>query len=296
MGVSYKLLAHLLVLGLYIYSFPVFAHPGNTDSSGCHTCRTNCPSWGLSYGEYHCHTPKYYTPVYIPPTPTPTPIDMKATLQHTLDTTICKYSINFSWDKPYLYDRYSVSAVKTSSKSCLDPGPLADTTSTQWTFRGLTSGNYLINIKPGNRYGWEYYQHCWQYSLPKIQPNLELKKVVEGDKQYIQYKATCVKSVSGNKGLGQLNATEDKILVDSSEEKTYEITATSIDGEVVNKIITVGPITPTPLIVNTSNATSSGTKTSEGIGTAVAMLTGIGGFIYIFQRAINQKWPFHGHA
>jgi micrococcal nuclease len=25
------------------------------DSSGCHTCRTNCSSWGLSYGEYHCH-------------------------------------------------------------------------------------------------------------------------------------------------------------------------------------------------------------------------------------------------
>lgn len=31
------------------------AHPGNTDASGCHTCRTNCPDWGLSYGEYHCH-------------------------------------------------------------------------------------------------------------------------------------------------------------------------------------------------------------------------------------------------
>ena len=36
----------------------VFAHPGNTDSSGCHTCRTNCPKWGLSTGEYHCHRAK----------------------------------------------------------------------------------------------------------------------------------------------------------------------------------------------------------------------------------------------
>mgnify|MGYP001616562809 CR=1 FL=1 len=34
------------------------AHPGRTDSSGCHTCRTNCPNWGLSYGEYHCHRSK----------------------------------------------------------------------------------------------------------------------------------------------------------------------------------------------------------------------------------------------
>lgn len=36
----------------------VFAHPGRTDSSGCHTCRTNCSSWGLSSGEYHCHRAK----------------------------------------------------------------------------------------------------------------------------------------------------------------------------------------------------------------------------------------------
>lgn len=33
----------------------VEGHPGRTDSSGCHYCRTNCESYGLSYGEYHCH-------------------------------------------------------------------------------------------------------------------------------------------------------------------------------------------------------------------------------------------------
>ena len=33
----------------------VFAHPGRTDSSGCHTCRTNCSKYGLKTGEYHCH-------------------------------------------------------------------------------------------------------------------------------------------------------------------------------------------------------------------------------------------------
>ena len=31
------------------------AHPGRTDSSGGHTCRTNCSSWGLSTDEYHYH-------------------------------------------------------------------------------------------------------------------------------------------------------------------------------------------------------------------------------------------------
>ncbi len=48
-----------LGLGMLLLS-PAFAsaHPGNTDSSGCHTCRTNCPKWGLSTGEYHCHNAK----------------------------------------------------------------------------------------------------------------------------------------------------------------------------------------------------------------------------------------------
>ncbi|HYD92376.1 MAG TPA: YHYH domain-containing protein [Flavobacterium sp.] len=41
------------------------AHPGRTDSSGGHTCRTNCPSWGLDYGEYHYHGG------YTAPAPTP---------------------------------------------------------------------------------------------------------------------------------------------------------------------------------------------------------------------------------
>jgi len=46
---------------MLFYFTPVLAHPGNTDASGCHTCRTNCPSWGLDYGEYHCHNSKGVT-------------------------------------------------------------------------------------------------------------------------------------------------------------------------------------------------------------------------------------------
>jgi len=53
----------LIVLGGMLLLVPLFvlAHPGGTDSSGCHTCRTNCLDWGLSYGEYHCHNAKSYS-------------------------------------------------------------------------------------------------------------------------------------------------------------------------------------------------------------------------------------------
>lgn len=43
--------------GILTFSF-ASAHPGNTDKKGCHTCKTNCPKWGLKYGQYHCHNTK----------------------------------------------------------------------------------------------------------------------------------------------------------------------------------------------------------------------------------------------
>ena len=62
------ILGSLFLLGNFIY-----AHPGNTDAYGCHTCRTNCEKWGLSYGEYHCHTPKTLPQPVLTPTPILTP-------------------------------------------------------------------------------------------------------------------------------------------------------------------------------------------------------------------------------
>ncbi|MEK4010182.1 YHYH domain-containing protein [Peribacillus sp. FSL M8-0224] len=40
---------------VFIFETDTYAHPGRTDSSGGHTCRTNCASWGLETGEYHTH-------------------------------------------------------------------------------------------------------------------------------------------------------------------------------------------------------------------------------------------------
>ncbi len=50
----------LIILFAMILAFNlpvnIEAHSGRTDSSGCHVCRTNCAQYGLSTGQYHCHS------------------------------------------------------------------------------------------------------------------------------------------------------------------------------------------------------------------------------------------------
>jgi len=55
-----NLIIKLITLSFIILLLPsnALAHPGRTDSEGCHTCKTNCEQWGLKSGEYHCHAEK----------------------------------------------------------------------------------------------------------------------------------------------------------------------------------------------------------------------------------------------
>lgn len=53
-----KKVTPILIILILLFPTISFAHPGRTDSSGCHTCKTNCPDWGLDYSEYHCHNAK----------------------------------------------------------------------------------------------------------------------------------------------------------------------------------------------------------------------------------------------
>lgn len=62
---------------IFILFFPSFilAHPGRTAADGCHYCRTNCDSWGVTWDERHCHGGSVQgiqeQPIYSLPTNTP---------------------------------------------------------------------------------------------------------------------------------------------------------------------------------------------------------------------------------
>lgn len=70
-------LAGYLLVALSFFLIPTqqgLAHPGRTDSSGGHTCRTNCEKYALEYGEYHYHNGGGSTAPSAPsPAPAPAP-------------------------------------------------------------------------------------------------------------------------------------------------------------------------------------------------------------------------------
>ena len=49
---------------IFNLSLPVFAHPGNTASDGCHYCRTNCDKWGVPWNQRHCHGQSSFKELY----------------------------------------------------------------------------------------------------------------------------------------------------------------------------------------------------------------------------------------
>ena len=62
------LIALSFILCMFVSGVSTYAHPGNTDKNGGHTCRTNCPKYGLSYGQYHYHNSGRTTTTVTKPT------------------------------------------------------------------------------------------------------------------------------------------------------------------------------------------------------------------------------------
>ena len=67
-----------ITLSTLVLGPPVYAHPGNTASDGCHYCRTNCDKWGEAWDERHCHSGGAQLPPITTKKSTPLPTKMIA--------------------------------------------------------------------------------------------------------------------------------------------------------------------------------------------------------------------------
>lgn len=127
------------LLLLVFLARPVFSHPGNTASDGCHYCRTNCDYWGVPWYQRHCHGGDI-API-VPQTDYTFPL-MSATWNwwpnndETFDI-----SVVLDDSKP---SKYSVELSKCNG---CNPGPLIDFYENDFYFYSIKPGRWYLNVK-----------------------------------------------------------------------------------------------------------------------------------------------------
>ncbi len=94
------------------------AHPGGVDSSGGHTCHTNCEQYGLSPEEYHDHSsssttktadPTYQSPVEIEPTSIEVKTNQEPTITTNYSATINEDDIDETLNKTQIIELLNIS-------------------------------------------------------------------------------------------------------------------------------------------------------------------------------------------
>ena len=169
-----------------------YAHPGNVSYDGCHYCWTNCSYWGFTYGTRHnrdnpantcaCDAnlgpkdPLYCTPQVIAPI-----TDELSTFINSKGTTEFSFlsdgstSVKFSFTDT-APTQYSLALSRYRGE---DPGPLADTSSTTYTFTNAQEGQEYINVKKlingywSGVYTWDVNVPAWSQPTDTPTPTIE---------------------------------------------------------------------------------------------------------------------------
>ena len=116
-------------------------------------------------------------PVYIPPTRTimyPTitrkiPFSVKGKSAFILNKITKRYDLKFDWDDIYSASGYSIGLSKVAGAN---PGPVVDTTKSEWLFRNVGSGRLYVNLKAKLDGSWSKVRYWDVYgpSLPTSTP------------------------------------------------------------------------------------------------------------------------------
>jgi hypothetical protein len=179
----------LIILLLFLLPQSASAHSGRTDSSGCHNCYTS-----YCAGEYHCHGGGSGGGGGNSGGGISRPVPVNAQLVHALSNVDwCRYDLTMTWDKPFLATKYSIA---TSKYAGADPGPLADTTIPSYTFKTLAPGQWFVNLKSGNTYGWSTVSY-WTVDLPEPPSFLSAELITQDDRTYLKYDISCLEKVEG---------------------------------------------------------------------------------------------------
>lgn len=260
------------VLLLFIFTTPAYAHSGRTNSSGCHNCYT-----GACAGTYHCHgggsngyNSGYTAPVYTPPKPRPLNPTTGSANFSTSGQNWCNHDISMTWDGATGATGYSVGISKTAGA---DPGPIADTTNSYYTFENITPGKWYVNVKSiSSTWGTSANQVVyWEVNLPKIEPSLTVNIVND----VVSYNFQCLDRVEapdflisemkqkGNHPSGAVS------VAPFGRAQTFTVKGWDAKGKQYEKTLTYNPVTPAPIVNNSESSDSDGLVALGVLGTMV---------------------------
>lgn len=251
----------LLCLSLIIIPCEAYAHPGRTDSNGCHYCRTNCAKWGLRDGEYHCHggsssnsTNSYNsTSPYSQPTPQP---EQQPEVQKSSDNTLKNVIVD--GNAIIVADQMEYETNKSSVTILVE----TNDNKAEYTInnRSLVIGENNINIKVKAEDGSE---KEYNLKIKRLSNNTNIKIIIDDEEiNFVNNKASIQVSsdtgklnykyeledenskveITGDSNLkyGE-NIVQFKVIAEDGTEKTYELTVDKQTkaAEIVSGIITI---------------------------------------------------------
>lgn len=149
----------LVLLSMYLY-FPnsALAHGGGLNSEGCHNCYV-----GACAGEYHCHRGGGGSGGGGG-SRTPSILNMPKTDASTIfePNESGGFTVIVDWQRPD-GGQWSIGLSKVAGA---DPGPLTDTTTSDFKFENVKPGKYYINIKEGMPNGYWSNVAYWTVEVP----------------------------------------------------------------------------------------------------------------------------------
>lgn len=229
-----KKMISMFIIGLSVLIMPetVFAHPGRTDSSGCHTCKTNCSKWGLGNGEYHCHSGNTYRnskgQVFNSNgTMIQNGTTNKPASNETSEPTVPKKSSDCSL-KSVKVDGEDISISNEMKYQTLNEKVeiLVETNDSKATFsvenKTLQVGDNQIEIKATAEDGTTKIYHLL-ITREKLSDNANIKVTVEGEKiEFVDGKATINVSSDTEKINYEYQLEDEKAKVEITELKALE--------------------------------------------------------------------------
>lgn len=257
------------VLLLFIFTTTTNAHSGRTDSSGGHNCYT-----GSCAGTYHYHNGGYsggYTaPVYTPPKPRPSNPTQGTVNFSTSNEDWCTHDISMTWSGATGATGYSVGI---SQSPGIDPGPIADTSNTYYTFKSIAPGKWYVNVKSISS-TWETSANqvvYWEVNLPKIEPSLGVSIIND----LVSFNFQCLEKVEapdflitemkerGNYPSGAVS------VAPFGQAQTFTVKGWDAKGKQYEKTLTYNPVTPAPIVNNSESSDSDGLVALGVLGTIV---------------------------